>query len=127
VILLRAELSSAAHCSPYDQPMGELVNLRREAAPQDTQGNPRAVLEPLWREAVGHHLRRERQTRGERLVDIASRAGLSTQYLSEIERGRKDPSSEMLAAVASAVRLSLGELTLRVAHSTIHGPTCLAA
>ena len=49
--------------------------------------------EPLWREAVGAELRRERLAAGRTLGDVAERAGLSVQYLSEMERGLKDPSS----------------------------------
>ena len=59
--------------------------------------------EPLWRELVGASCGRERLARGERLADVAERAGVSTQYLSEVERGLKDPSSEMLSAVAGAL------------------------
>lgn len=44
------------------------------------------------------------------LVDAADRAGISPQYLSEIERGRKDPSSEIVAAVAGALGSSVLEL-----------------
>lgn len=69
--------------------------------------------EPLWREIVGDALRAERRERGERLVDVAERAGVSVQYLSEIERGLKDPSSEMLAAVAGALDLTVRELSSR--------------
>ena len=36
----------------------------------------------LWRESVGDVLRQERVGRGERLSDVAERAGLSAQYLS---------------------------------------------
>ena len=46
--------------------------------------------EPLLREVTGRVLRRHRHERGERLVETAGRAGVSTQYLSELERGRKD-------------------------------------
>ena len=59
--------------------------------------------EALFRHELGAHLRRLRHERGERLTDTADRAGISPQYLSEIERGLKDPSSEMLAAVAGAL------------------------
>jgi hypothetical protein len=79
------------------------------------------AADPLWRELLGAHLREERVRRGDRLADVAERAGISPQYLSEMERGLKDPSSEMLAAVAEAVGLSLGELALRVARSVL-GP-----
>lgn len=87
--------------------------------------------ERLWREAVGEQLRDERRTRGERISDVAGRAGLSAQYLSEIERGRKDPSSEILSAVSGALGLSVLELTRRagdrLAPRATHGPVCLAA
>ncbi len=68
-------------------------------------------IEPLWRELVGEALRRRRTEDGQRLVDVARRAGVSPQYLSEIERGRKDASSEMLAAVAGSLGLRLIDLT----------------
>ena len=85
--------------------------------------------EPLWRELLGHELRRTRQDRSERLVDVAERAGVSPQYLSEVERGLKDPSSEMLAAVAGALDLTVRELSTIAARgsSTSGGALCLAA
>jgi transcriptional regulator with XRE-family HTH domain len=66
--------------------------------------------EPLWREALGRSLRATREEQGGRLVDIAERAGISPQYLSEIERGRKEPSSEMIAAVTGALGVELADL-----------------
>jgi ribosome-binding protein aMBF1 (putative translation factor) len=85
--------------------------------------------EPLWREAVGHELREERQDAGRTLTDVADEAGVSTQYLSEIERGRKEPSSEVLQVVAGALGLRLVDLTIRVARrlTEVRGPVCLAA
>lgn len=52
---------------------------------------------------------------GSRLVDVAERAGISPQYLSEIERGRKKPSSEMIAAVAGALGVDLASLLIAIA------------
>jgi transcriptional regulator with XRE-family HTH domain len=66
---------------------------------------------PLWREVVGARLRQLRRRRELTLVDAAARAGISPQYLSEVERGRKDPSSEVLAAVAGALGCDLVEVT----------------
>jgi len=90
---------------------------------------PDKTPEPLWREAVGQELREERRTTGRTLADVAQDAGVSTQYLSEIERGRKEPSSEVLGAVAGALGLRLVDLTIRVSKSLtrIDGPVCLAA
>jgi transcriptional regulator with XRE-family HTH domain len=51
----------------------------------------------------------------ETLSETAGRAGISPQYLSEIERGRKEPSSEMIAALAGALGTTLIGLTEQVA------------
>jgi len=71
--------------------------------------------EPLWRHLVGDELRGIRHDRGETLTETAKRAGVSPQYLSEMERGLKEPSSEMIAAVAGALDTSLVDLTTAVA------------
>jgi len=71
--------------------------------------------EPRWRDLLGEQLRAERRRRGDTLQAVARRASLSTQYLSEIERGRKEPSSEIIAAVAEALGLTLLDLTSGVA------------
>jgi transcriptional regulator with XRE-family HTH domain len=70
--------------------------------------------EPLWREVLGRRLRTLRADRDETLAQTADRAGISPQYLSEIERGRKEPSSEMIAALAGALDTTLADLTLAV-------------
>ncbi|MDT5334552.1 MAG: hypothetical protein QOD90_57 [Mycobacterium sp.] len=77
--------------------MGEIIRIHRDRQEPD----------PLWREVLGHRLRAVREGRGDRLVDVAERAGISPQYLSEIERGRKEPSSEMIAAVSGALGIEL--------------------
>jgi transcriptional regulator with XRE-family HTH domain len=70
--------------------------------------------EPLWREVLGKRLRGLRTKRGETLAETADRAGISPQYLSEIERGRKEPSSEMIAALTGALDTTLADLTTQV-------------
>jgi DNA-binding XRE family transcriptional regulator len=89
----------------------------------------RPAVEPLWRESVGRELREERLASGKRLVDVAEEAGVSPQYLSAVERGLKDPSSELLAAIAGALGLSVAEIATRVASTSIapQSPVCLAA
>ena len=82
--------------------------------------------EPLWREVAGDVLRAERRAAGLRLADVAETSGVSVQYLSEVERGRKEPSSEILAAVSGALGLSLADLTHRVSRQ-LNGFVCLAA
>ena len=76
---------------------------------------PAGEPERLWRSVVGELLRDARTDRGETLAETARRAGVSPQYLSEMERGRKEASSEMLAAVSGALDLTLLDLTLGVA------------
>ncbi len=123
--------------------MGTVTELRpraplpRAARPEGLRPDiRRRSPEPLWRELVGRQLRRERQARRLRLRDVAATAGVSTQYLSEIERGRKDPSSEVLSAVAGALGLDVTTIArrvcepARVTRPTGPGPAspvCLAA
>ena len=71
--------------------------------------------EPLWREVLGQRLRALRLDQRETISETAGRAGISPQYLSEIERGRKEPSSEMIAALAGALGTTLTGLTEQVA------------
>ena len=85
--------------------------LRREPQPEP----PLPFQEPLWREVLGRRLRALRSAQQETLAETAGRAGISPQYLSEIERGRKEPSSEMIAALAGALGTTLIELTEQVA------------
>ncbi|MBW4041683.1 MAG: helix-turn-helix transcriptional regulator [Acidobacteria bacterium] len=80
-------------------------------------------IEPLWRHLLGDRLRSLRHDRGETLGETAARAGVSPQYLSEMERGAKEPSSEMIAAVAGALEVSLLDLTAAVADQLRAGGT----
>jgi transcriptional regulator with XRE-family HTH domain len=64
----------------------------------------------LLRTAIGTVLRRLRQTQRRTLQDVADEAGVSMPYLSEIERGRKEASSEILAGICRALGIALPEL-----------------
>lgn len=92
--------------------MGAVVNFPRPAATGARPARPAA--DPLWRELAGGALRASRHHRGETLAQVAARAGVSVQYLSEVERGRKEPSSEILAAVVGALDLRLDDLIYAV-------------
>ena len=74
------------------------------------EGAGRPGPEPLLRRAVGDLLRRERQRQGLSLRQLAARSRVSLAFLSEVERGRKEPSSEVLAAICRALRLPLVDL-----------------
>lgn len=65
---------------------------------------------PLLREVYGALIRRLRARQGRTLNDVATRAGVSVAYLSEIERGLKEPSSEVLEAVCTALGSSIAHL-----------------
>lgn len=82
--------------------------------------------EPLWRHLLGDQLRRRRHDREETLTETAEKAGVSPQYLSEVERGLKEPSSEMIAAIAGALDSSLIELTSAVADELRSAPASAA-
>lgn len=82
------------------------------AAPVPAAHRP-AAREPLWRDLIGDVLRSERQAQERTLKDVADSARISMPYLSEVERGRKEASSEVLAAAAQALGLSLGDLLAR--------------
>lgn len=71
--------------------------------------------EPLWRQLLGDQLRKLRHDRAETLGETAEKAGVSPQYLSEVERGLKEPSSEMIAAIGGALETNLIELASAVA------------
>jgi transcriptional regulator with XRE-family HTH domain len=75
-----------------------------------------AGLDPMLRDVIGDVLRSARLAQGRTLKNVATEAGVSVPYLSEIERGRKEASSEILAAVCHALGLRLLDLVARSAH-----------
>ena len=71
--------------------------------------------EPLLREALGLTLRAFRADKGVTLRELAASAHVSPGYLSELERGRKEVSSEMLAAVCHALEASVSDVLIEAA------------
>lgn len=69
----------------------------------------------LLRTLIGAVLRRSRLDQGRTLADVARMARVSMQYLSELERGRKEASSEVLAAICEALRIELADVLTEVA------------
>src|SRR5215472_4095448 len=69
----------------------------------------------LLREAIGDRLRHARTTQQRTLREVSRAARVSLGYLSEVERGRKEASSELLAAICDALELPLGDLLHLVA------------
>ncbi|WP_412543237.1 helix-turn-helix domain-containing protein [Longispora sp. K20-0274] len=75
-------------------------------------GTPRRVL---LRSALGDTLRRVRLEQGRTLAEVALPARVSMPYLSEVERGLKEVSSEVLAALCAALGVELSDLLVAVA------------
>ncbi|WP_020422108.1 helix-turn-helix domain-containing protein [Amycolatopsis sp. ATCC 39116] len=69
----------------------------------------------LLREAIGDRLRHARTNKRRTLRDISRAAKVSLGYLSEVERGQKEASSELLASICEALELPLAELLSNVA------------
>ena len=61
----------------------------------------------VLRQVVGDELRRRRQDQGRTLRDVSAAAAVSLGYLSEVERGQKEASSELLAAICGALDVPL--------------------
>jgi transcriptional regulator with XRE-family HTH domain len=102
----RGQRSYPEEVSSHPQEQARVIPL---PPPGARDKEPRA-REPLWRHIVGDVLRRERLAQERKLKDVAEAARISMPYLSEIERGRKEASSEVLAAAAHALGLGLADL-----------------
>ncbi len=68
----------------------------------------------VMREVIGEELRRRRQDQGRTLREVSGAAAVSLGYLSEVQRGHKEASSELLAAICDALDISLSELLAAV-------------
>ncbi len=77
-------------------------------------GDGRQRSRPLLRTMLGEVLRRTRLEQDRTLADVARAARVSMPYLSEVERGRKEASSEILAAICDALHLDLSDLLTEV-------------
>jgi transcriptional regulator with XRE-family HTH domain len=68
----------------------------------------------VLRNVIGDELRRRRQDQGRTLRDISGAASVSLGYLSEVERGQKEASSELIAAICGALEVSLSDVLASV-------------
>jgi transcriptional regulator with XRE-family HTH domain len=71
----------------------------------------------LLREALGGSLRRVRTDQGRTLREVSTSARVSLGYLSEVERGQKEASSELLAAICDALEVEIADVLLDVRDS----------
>lgn len=68
----------------------------------------------VLRQVIGDELRRRRQDQGRTLRDVSGAAAVSLGYLSEVERGQKEASSELLAAICTALEVPLSDFLASV-------------
>jgi transcriptional regulator with XRE-family HTH domain len=88
-------------------------------------------MSPLVREVIGEVLRLARTSQGRTLREVSDTARVSLGYLSEVERGRKEASSELLYAICDALDVPLSTVLTdagermaneeRAAHSVPNG------
>lgn len=62
---------------------------------------------PVLRRVIGDELRRRRNDQGRTLREVSAAARVSLGYLSEVERGQKEASSELLASICTALQVPL--------------------
>jgi transcriptional regulator with XRE-family HTH domain len=74
----------------------------------------------VLRHVIGGELRRRRVAQGRTLRDVSAAARVSLGYLSEVERGQKEASSELLAAICTALGVPLSAV-LRAAGDEVAG------
>ncbi|MFE9580611.1 helix-turn-helix domain-containing protein [Nocardia sp. NPDC006044] len=85
----------------------------RRSRAEAPEHRPVAPVSPLLRSVYGEVLRDERRDQDRTLAEVAAAVGMSKQYLSEIERGRKEASSEMLHSICGALDLPVESLLFR--------------
>jgi len=73
----------------------------------------------LVRRLIGDVLRRHRLASGRTLREVSARARVSLGYLSEVERGRKEPSSELLASICDALDIPLSTVLREVSDEMV--------
>jgi hypothetical protein len=103
--LYRRAVSNEQH----DDPRSELADVLPFPAVRPPSADPEPGLRPL----IGEVLRDERLEQDRTLADVARAAAVSLPYLSEVERGRKEISSDLLDAVCDALEIPLVEVLER--------------
>ncbi len=80
-----------------------------DKVPLASSGNEGGKMIVL-RSVIGDELRRERLDQGRTLREVSAEARVSLGYLSEVERGQKEASSELLAAICGALDVPLSSV-----------------
>ena len=90
---------------------GHVLAFRVPVPGQPSTSGPERPL----REVIGDVLREERHAQHRTLADVAADAFIALPYLSEVERGRKEPSSDVLASICAALEVPLADVLERSA------------
>jgi transcriptional regulator with XRE-family HTH domain len=80
----------------------------------DLKPEEKGIRMVLFRRLLGDVLRAQRMRRGMTLREVSAEARVSLGYISEIERGQKEASSELLASLCTALDLPLSEVLREV-------------
>lgn len=87
---------------------------RWKEVPDSAAQNRQPARKPLLREAFGQVIREHRTASGRTLRQVSTESQIALGYISEVERGRKEPSSEVLASLCQALDLPLVVLLSKV-------------
>lgn len=77
----------------------------------------------LLRQVLGDTLRGHRLAQHRTLREVSSAARVSLGYLSEVERGQKEASSELVGAICAALGLHLSELLREISDTLVLAET----
>jgi transcriptional regulator with XRE-family HTH domain len=95
-------LAAASHTGPVN--VDGLRDQARKSIP---------TLPALGKPAIGDFIREQREQAQVSLRQLAQRAGVSNPYLSQIERGLRRPSAEILQQIAKGLKISAEQLYVR--------------
>lgn len=97
------------------------VSLEPSKAPRahDYLSREKEQMMELLRTHIGLSLRSARNSQGRTLREVARQARVSLGYLSEVERGQKEASSELLNSICQALDLELSEVLTTVARELV--------
>ncbi|MHA7191612.1 helix-turn-helix domain-containing protein [Arthrobacter sp. MDT2-16] len=91
-----------------------VVRWRDVGLAEDAQRKPKERKMVVLRHEIGDVLRDVRQRQGRTLREVSHSARVSLGYLSEVERGQKEASSELLSSICSALEVPLSSMLREV-------------
>lgn len=110
--------------NPAQRLLTHTVKIADPASVSNTPSHGKKMI--LLRQVIGEELRRRRNEQSRTLRDVSRDAQVSLGYLSELERGQKEASSELLAAVCSALDTPLSVLLAGVSTEVARREAMLA-